>query len=121
MFQFHAARTEGPHEVGRAWGPTAHETNNETRHLVVSFVFFFFCIGHPARFEVWNELWGMAGGDRTPACTSQPCIGSTYMSLYNASAVGVKAVHPSLHVGGPSTEHLNTQNFLSQVGEQART
>jgi xylan 1,4-beta-xylosidase len=33
------------------------------------------------RFEVWNELWGMAGGVNTPKCTSEPCIGSTYMSL----------------------------------------
>eukprot|EP00729_Bicosta_minor_P028291 gene28291-1637_t len=66
-------------------------------------------------FEVWNELWGMAGGDHTPPCTSQPCIGSTYMQLYNASAVGVKAVHPSLKIGGPATEHINTQNFLSQA------
>eukprot|EP00662_Eupelagonemidae_sp_cell21_P016518 gene16518-56753_t len=44
------------------------------------------------RFEVWNELWGMAGGV-TPPCTSEPCIGG--------------AVHPSLQVGGP--------NFLSQA------
>lgn len=67
------------------------------------------------RWEVWNELWGVAGGANTPHCTSEPCIGSTYMALYNASAVGVKAVHPSLQVGGPATEHLNTQNFLSQA------
>ena len=62
-----------------------------------------------------SELWGVAGGAHTPPCTSEPCIGSTYMALYNASAVGVKAVHPSLKVGGPATEHLNTQNFLSQA------
>jgi hypothetical protein len=37
------------------------------------------------------------------------------MALYNASAVGVKAVHSSLHVGGPATEHLNTENFMSQA------
>lgn len=39
------------------------------------------------------------------------------MALYNASAVGVKAVHSSLHVGGPATEHLNTENFMSQAKE----
>ena len=44
------------------------------------------------RFEVWNELWGMGDGPNTPPCTTSPCIGSTYMKLYNASAVGVKAV-----------------------------
>ena len=71
------------------------------------------------RFEVWNELWGMAGDlpgkAPSPPCDKPPCIGSVYMALYNASAVGVKAVHQSLQVGGPSTEHLNTQNFLSQA------
>jgi hypothetical protein len=39
------------------------------------------------------------------------------MALYNASAVGIKAVHSSLHVGGPATEHLNTENFMSQAKE----
>ena len=53
--------------------------------------------------EVWNELWGMSGGV-TPACTSDPCIGGHYMALYNASAVAIKAVDPSLKVGGPATE-----------------
>jgi hypothetical protein len=44
----------------------------------------------------------MAGdlpGRKSPACTSNPCIGSVYMALYNASAAGVKAVHLSLQVG----------------------
>ena len=40
---------------------------------------------------------------------------SVYLALYNTSAAGVKAVDPSLQVGGPATEHLNTQNFLSQA------
>ena len=53
--------------------------------------------------EVWNELWGMSGGV-TPPCTSDPCIGGHYMALYNASAVAIKAVDPSLKVGGPATE-----------------
>jgi hypothetical protein len=44
------------------------------------------------RFEVWNELWGMGDGPGSPACTTSPCIGTTYMKLYNASAIGVKAV-----------------------------
>ena len=92
----------------------------------------------------------MAGdlpGKKSPPCTSQPCIGSVYMALYNASAISVKAVDKSLQVtwcigivwgacatalattpqwldltclsalqvGGPATEHLNTQNFLSQA------
>jgi xylan 1,4-beta-xylosidase len=72
------------------------------------------------RFEVWNELWGMAGdlpGKTSPSCTKPPCIGSVYMALYNASAVGVKSVHESLQVGGPATEHLNTEHFLSQAEE----
>ena len=55
------------------------------------------------RFEVWNELWGMSGGVTQP-CTSDPCIGGHYMALYNASAVAIKAVDPSLKVGGPATE-----------------
>lgn len=74
----------------------------------------------PGRFEVWNELWGMAGdlpGHTSPACTSEPCIGSVYMALYNASAVGVKAVDQSLKVGGPATEHLNVQHFVEQAKE----
>jgi xylan 1,4-beta-xylosidase len=37
------------------------------------------------------------------------------LAIDNASAVGVKAVHASLQVGGPATQHLNTQNFLSQA------
>jgi hypothetical protein len=62
----------------------------------------------------------MAGdlpGKKSPSCTKPPCIGTVYMALYNASAVGVKAVHSSLKVGGPATEHLNTQNFMSQAKE----
>ena len=62
--------------------------------------------------------WGFGGnsaGGSTPPCSRPPCIGSDYMALYNASAVAVKAVHPSFKVGGPATEHLNTENFLQQV------
>jgi xylan 1,4-beta-xylosidase len=68
--------------------------------------------------ECWNELWGFGGnsaGGSTPRCSRPPCIGSDYMALYNASAVAVKAVHPSFKVGGPATEHLNTENFLQQA------
>lgn len=65
------------------------------------------------RFEVWNELWGF--GESTPPCSRPPCIGKSYMSLYNASATAVKAVSSELRVGGPATEHLNTENFLSQA------
>ena len=45
-------------------------------------------------FEVWNELWGFA-------------FPEDYMDLYNASAHAVKAVHPSLLVGGPATAVLD--------------
>ena len=41
-------------------------------------------------FEVWNEMWGVAFPD-------------PYMSLYNASALAIKAVDTSLKVGGPAT------------------
>ena len=44
-------------------------------------------------FEVWNELWGL----------SWP---HDYLALYNASARAIKAVHPSLRVGGPATAAL---------------
>ena len=44
-------------------------------------------------FEVWNEMWGM------PYPTA-------YVPLYNASARALKAVHPSLIVGGPSSANL---------------
>ena len=45
-------------------------------------------------FEVWNELWGVPYPE-------------PYMVLYNASARAVKAVHPSLLVGGPATAVLD--------------
>ena len=62
----------------------------------------------------------MAGGANTPHCTSEPCIGSTYMSLYNASAVGVKAVHSSLQVGGRSPLQPSTgQHAAVTSGEIA--
>ena len=44
-------------------------------------------------FEVWNELWGVPYPE-------------PYLQLYNASARAVKAVHPSLLVGGPATAVL---------------
>ena len=44
-------------------------------------------------FEVWNEMWGMP-------------YPSAYLPLYNASARALKAVHPSLRVGGPSSANL---------------
>ena len=43
--------------------------------------------------EVWNELWGVSFPDH-------------YMTLYNASATAVKAVDPSLRVGGPATAQV---------------
>jgi xylan 1,4-beta-xylosidase len=45
-------------------------------------------------FEVWNELWGM----KWP---------TDYMALYNSSARAIKAVDPSLQVGGPATAGLD--------------
>ena len=45
------------------------------------------------QFEVWNEMWGM------PYPTA-------YVPLYNASARALKAVHPALQVGGPSSANL---------------
>jgi beta-xylosidase len=32
-----------------------------------------------------------------------PTVPDVYMAMYNASAVGLKAVHPGLRVGGPAT------------------
>jgi len=45
------------------------------------------------KWEVWNELWGM----------DYP---HPYLDLYNASAIAIKDVHPSLQVGGPATAGL---------------
>jgi len=56
-------------------------------------------------FEVWNELWGM----------DYP---SNYLPLYNASALAVKAVHPSLKVGGPAT--MQCQEVESFIADTAR-
>ena len=47
-------------------------------------------------FEVWNEMWGVPYG---------PGSGQ-YLPLYNASARALKAVHPALRVGGPSSAGL---------------
>ena len=44
-------------------------------------------------FEVWNEMWGVPSPD-------------AYLPLYNASAHALKAVHPALRVGGPSSAKL---------------
>ena len=53
-------------------------------------------------FEVWNELWGVPYPE-------------PYMALYNASARAVKAVHPSLLVGGPATAVLeHVQDFAAR-------
>ena len=53
-------------------------------------------------FEVWNELWGMPFPD-------------DYMALYNASARALKAVHPSLRVGGPATAVLqHVADFVAE-------
>lgn len=86
-------------QAGMAYrGVSDHPTDwDDWRHLVQSAVqmavtkFGLAEVQH-WRFEVWNELWGMSGGDVVPPCKSQPCIGSTYMNLYNASAVGVKVL-----------------------------
>eukprot|EP01052_Picozoa_sp_SAG31_P036682 SAG31_NODE_4616_length_3094_cov_1.782638_3_plen_182_part_00 len=43
--------------------------------------------------KVWNELWGMQ-------------YPHPYLDLYNASAMAIKSVHPSLKVGGPATAGL---------------
>ena len=50
----------------------------------------------PSRLQVWNEMWGMA-------------YPSAYLPLYNASASAIKAVHPSLKVGGPATMQLQAR------------
>ena len=55
------------------------------------------------RWEVWNELWGM----RYP---------HPYLDLYNASALAIKSVHPTLQVGGPATAGLsNVQDFVDDT------
>ena len=59
------------------------------------------------RFEVWNELWG--GMDYFPGDLDSP-----YIHLYNASAVALKNVSPSLQVGGPATAKLQ---FVSEFIE----
>lgn len=50
------------------------------------------------RFEVWNEPNPWVGGMSYPA---------QYEPLYNASATALKAVAPSLRVGGPATATLS--------------
>lgn len=45
-----------------------------------------------------NELWGI----EFPGTAAKP----GYMQLYNASVLAVKAVDPSLKVGGPATAGL---------------
>ena len=49
------------------------------------------------RFEVWNEPNPWIGGVDYPM---------QYVPLYNASATALKAVHPSLRIGGPVTATL---------------
>ena len=49
------------------------------------------------RFEVWNEPNPWIGGVDYP---------KQYVPLYNASATALKAVHPSLRIGGPVTATL---------------
>lgn len=55
--------------------------------------------------RVWNEMWMMA-------------YPSSYLPLYNASARALKAVHPSLQVGGPSSEQ--TQNVRDLITDTKR-
>ena len=55
------------------------------------------------KWEVWNELWGM----------DYP---HPYLDLYNASAMAIKAVHPSLQVGGPATAGVqHIQDFVDDT------
>ena len=55
------------------------------------------------KFEVWNEMWGVS-------------FPEPYMSLYNASARALKAVDPSLKVGGPATmQTLDVPEFISNA------
>jgi xylan 1,4-beta-xylosidase len=55
------------------------------------------------RWEVWNEMWGM----------DYP---HPYLDLYNASAMAIKSVHPSLQVGGPATAGLQyVQDFVDDT------
>ena len=57
------------------------------------------------RFEVWNEMWGMP-------------YPSAYVPLYNASARALKAVHPSLKVGGPSSANLaNVADLIADTSK----
>lgn len=52
-------------------------------------------------FEVWNEMWGVNFPD-------------PYLSLYNASALALKAVDTSLKVGGPATmQTLDVGAFIN--------
>lgn len=56
-------------------------------------------------FEVWNELWGM----------DYP---GSYLPLYNASAMAVKAVDSEIKVGGPATMQLGfLPDFLNACKE----
>lgn len=55
-------------------------------------------------FEVWNEMWGM----------DYP---GNYMQLYNASALAVKAVHPTLKIGGPATMQVQ---YVADFIERAK-
>lgn len=54
------------------------------------------------RFEVWNEMWGMEWGDGSKGTAEA----SPYMALYNASYHALRAVSPTLRVGGPATEEV---------------
>jgi xylan 1,4-beta-xylosidase len=55
------------------------------------------------KWEVWNEMWGM----------DYP---HPYLGLYNASAMAIKSVHPSLQVGGPASAGLAyVQEFIEDT------
>lgn len=55
------------------------------------------------KWEVWNEMWGM----------DYP---HPYLGLYNASALAIKAVHPSLQIGGPASAGLQyVQEFVDDT------
>lgn len=72
---------------------------------------------------ICSELWGMAN------CTAEGAYGNTscynnldslgnYMQLYNASARAVKAVHPSLRVGGPASVGFSLiEDFVAGCAE----
>ena len=54
------------------------------------------------RWEVWNEMWGIDYKNH-------------YLPLFNASSAALKAVHPSLQVGGPAT--MRTQHVQDLISD----